>query len=349
MPNHCSRAARALPRALAAVLFTLWSSTGAAQGSAARRWLPPLQQTATIDGSSGRELNDPQLLGTTSDGKIVVFDMGDLELRAFSATGKELWTFGRKGSGPGEFRGALDLKPVGSSDIAVYDASLARLTIVTGAGQLRTTARVAVEGTALIPVDAGKAFGITPHDRQTLWRSVYPAGTAREEALPTATRVAEPLLRTNFAAGAGGTGAVVTFMWSDAVLLLDGNGAVRKVIAGPEPVPFPRTLSVPTKIPGISDAVVTRIEPKATRGALAVAATSTRVFVLFGGATADRGRLIDEYELSTGRYLGSRRLPDRAMAIAALPDNRLVTMHDDPLPQVRVWSQAPSAASHPRH
>jgi hypothetical protein len=308
-----------------------------AQDRPTRRWLAAPRLEATIDGTPGRELNDPQVLLGTRDGNAVVFDYGDLELRAFSPTGKALWTFGRKGAGPGEFQAASDLELTDNGDIAVFDQELQRLTVVTAAGRLRSTTVLVERGYSLVPLAGGAAFGATATDRELLWRWVHPQGNARTEPLPPEVTVEHALSRETYIAGAGSSGAVAAFRWSDLLLLLDREGRTRKTVRGPEVIPFATPISVPVKIPGTISAVATRMSPGAPEATVEVAATSTRAYVLFSGSTSDRRKLVDVYDITAGRYIGSLRLTERAFAIAALPNNRLATLHSSPLPHVSIW------------
>lgn len=70
------------------------------------------------------------------NGDIAVIDGGTRELRAFDATGRHRWTFGRAGDGPGDFRQILTLLRWPGDSLAVFDYQLGRLTIVSSAGEL---------------------------------------------------------------------------------------------------------------------------------------------------------------------------------------------------------------------
>ena len=57
-------------------------------------------------------------------------------LRLHSAQGKLISRIGRKGQGPGEFRGKLDLLGAGGDSVLVYDADNLRLTLFSPEGKL---------------------------------------------------------------------------------------------------------------------------------------------------------------------------------------------------------------------
>jgi hypothetical protein len=71
----------------------------------------------------------------------------------------------------------------------------------------------------------------------------------------------------------------------------------------------------------------------AVQGALSLSVVGDTAFVLFRGRTAERGRLVDLYDIESGSYLGSILLPGAASALAATHD-RLVLLSRDPYPQV---------------
>ncbi len=317
----------------------------ATQPSPARRWLPAPRHTSTIEGAPGRELNHPSVLGATSSGLIVIYDMGSYSVRAFSPDGREIWSSGRKGSGPGEFLSASDIVPLGDGGVAVLDHEQSRLTILDKLGRVRNTSPLAFSGTSLVPLDGASAFGITSHDLRLLWRAVYPQARGGESALPADISVDNPIIRSNITAKAGESASIVVFRWSSRVLLLDAKGTVRKQWDGPEKISFPRSITTAVSIPGMKNAAATRVDPKAVRGASDVAATTNRAFVLFDGATPDRGMIVDVFDLPSGRYAGSYRLTERAFSIAALSDDRVVTLHHEPVPQLRIWEVASGRSS----
>src|SRR3954464_7919991 len=71
-------------------------------------------------------------------GQIVVPISNDQQLRIYDATGKKTATFGRKGSGPGEFRRATWFGWTGDT-LWVYDTDLRRVTYVSPAATLIRT------------------------------------------------------------------------------------------------------------------------------------------------------------------------------------------------------------------
>lgn len=113
-----SRAATAQAPTLWIVASTPVTSIGVAQGD-------PDQELAGVTGA--RRL---------SDGRVVVANGKPLELRVYNGAGKLLSRIGRRGDGPGEFRGRLDLLTAGGDSLLVYDQGSTRLMLFSADGKL---------------------------------------------------------------------------------------------------------------------------------------------------------------------------------------------------------------------
>ena len=71
-----------------------------------------------------------------ADGGVVVLNAGTSELRFFDSAGRYAQTFGRAGSGPGEFRSPSGLFWYGSDTLMVGDYGTARVTVLSTDGRL---------------------------------------------------------------------------------------------------------------------------------------------------------------------------------------------------------------------
>lgn len=69
-----------------------------------------------------------------ADGRIVVADGGNSELRFFDAHGRPLLAVGRSGSGPGEFRELVRLGVFSADSLYTYDDDLGRLSVFDDSG-----------------------------------------------------------------------------------------------------------------------------------------------------------------------------------------------------------------------
>ncbi len=96
----------------------------------------PLLSLGREDGGPAEEFHQVVATVQQRNGDIAVIDGGSAELRLFDSSGRHRWTFGRRGSGPGEFRQILALLRWPGDSLAVFDYMLGRLTIVSPEGRL---------------------------------------------------------------------------------------------------------------------------------------------------------------------------------------------------------------------
>ena len=66
----------------------------------------------------------------------------------------------------------------------------------------------------------------------------------------------------------------------------------------------------------------------AAESALSIATFADTLYVLFGGRSADAGRIVDRYDLRQSRYIGSLRLPGSASRMA-VPAADLLVLADE--------------------
>ena len=309
-----------------------------------RRWLPAPTLVRTFVGPAGDELLMPSSLVATANGGLALFDFGAMELRAFSVEGHPLWRAGRKGAGPGEFRNAMDVKVRPNGDITVLDMGNRRITALSRTGRLLRTIPLRFSSSRFIPLADTTRVGLTSEDSGAFWSAVNLRGDVVERGIaPPSIALQHSLAKETFTTRFG-TGAVVTFRWSDKFAILDANGTIVKLVDGIEPLPFPSIKSYPMKV-GRFTGQVSRINPQATPGALSVASDGVQIFILFAGATVDRGRIVDVYDGQTGAYAGSQLLALPAQEIVTLPNNTFATLRSDPIPSVDVWNASAAKAA----
>ena len=70
-----------------------------------------------------------------SEGNIYVLDGGNFQIKVFNETGEFLYSFGKKGQGPGEFLGPLQFGMDKNENIHILDMRNRRMTIVTKKGE----------------------------------------------------------------------------------------------------------------------------------------------------------------------------------------------------------------------
>jgi hypothetical protein len=81
----------------------------------------PLTAIGTAEGSADQELANVSGAHRMVDGRVVIANGKPLELRIYNARGVLLSRVGRKGGGPGEFQGRLDLLPAGGDSLLIFD------------------------------------------------------------------------------------------------------------------------------------------------------------------------------------------------------------------------------------
>lgn len=313
------------------------SVTASAAAGLQRRWLAPLVLERTITGADRDELLMPSSLTATGDGQLVLFDFGGMEVRAFNRQGAQLWRRGRKGGGPGEFRNAMDVKVRGNGEMAVLDMGNRRITTLSATGRVLRTIPLKLSSHRFVPLADTSFYALAADDSSTLWIGVNAQGSpTRKLAAPAALVAQQAIERETFSAPLV-DGAVIAFRWSDKIALLHADGSVRRVIAGIEPVPFPGTKSYPLRS-GKFGGLVFRISPEATPGALSVTTRQNEIFVLFAGATSNRGRIVDVYDRQSGAYLRSHLFPFPVLELVALPDGAFASLRSDPIPSIDIWN-----------
>jgi hypothetical protein len=164
----------------------------------------------------------------------------------------------------------------------------------------------------LVPVSADGKPGVDQND-------ITPADIARRHIL-----VREPHL-----APMPNGGAIVGFVWSSRLLVVDPDGKLVADLEGPERIPFAELRSYTIETP--QKATVQRVDPKANVASRYVAANDTMALVLFGGTTRDRGKLIDRFDLRSRKYVDSAKLPRQPAALRII-GNSIVVLELEPAP-----------------
>ncbi len=88
------------------------------------------------EGNLAGPLHKVQKAGTLSDGRIILADGSLQSLRVFSVDGKELFTIGREGEGPGEFEGVVDLQVLPEDTVLAFDFLQRRISVFDPCGKL---------------------------------------------------------------------------------------------------------------------------------------------------------------------------------------------------------------------
>ncbi len=111
----------------------------------------PRMQIGTLDGDPTYQFFRIEAAVSLPDGGIVVANGGTSELKAYDDAGQHLWTVGRQGEAPGEYRLITGLGVGPGDSFWVYDFGLRRFTVLTSGGE---TIRTFAVGAALSAVNA---------------------------------------------------------------------------------------------------------------------------------------------------------------------------------------------------
>jgi hypothetical protein len=274
-----------------------------------------------------------------SEDRFVVSD--DNSIKSFRLNGQLEWTFGRQGSGPGEFRHIFDLSLDRAGNLLVYDEALARLTIIGRSGKLQRT--VAIKGRADRAVFGAQSgtYTLLTSTADTFARIVDTTAAVRAVVpLPADLRQSPSLAREMSRVLPFPGGYVIPFRWTSRMLVVDRDGAVRRDCTGVDSLSFPDIFE--TKLSDVGDLKgvrATRIDPRA-REATIYATTLEEKIAIEPLTTKGRPRVIDLYAMGCGQYLESRPFPFAA-AILAGTQSVLIAMLPEPVPHVVVLRWTP--------
>lgn len=261
--------------------------------------------------------------------RVYVLDGGAKRLVALNASdGALAWTAGRKGKGPGEFTGAVTLAAMPGGGVVVPDHENQRLSVFGVDGSLAR--EVSFRGVgyvqAVCPLADGSFLLSTLESSRPLVHLFATGEVIARRPLPWPDLdEAPPLARQTILAATPGHRAC-------ALGLVLGRGfAVFRDGAFAGPHRYVEWFDLPEVTTRTEDGGRTRRTASQVSGrriaATELAADDSALFVTFEGEGRDRGRLIDRYDLRTGRYLGTLRYP-RPLTKAVLAGGRFLLLHD---------------------
>lgn len=252
----------------------------------------------------------------------------------WDTAGRLEWHFGRRGSGPDEFRRPRDLAVDARGRTWVLDALNNRLTVVDADGDPafrvplgaldRTADRVAPlagDRAVLFTLGGARPFVTVGRDGGIRARRPVP-GSGFDRLSPLAGQM-------TLAVGARGRIWGAAFLFADAFFLFRAAGETIARGWLPEPVPFPG-VTVRTSGSPFGRQRTTKME-RPRYGAVSVTTSRDRLYVLFGGEGERANRWIDGYDLSDARYAGSYLLP-RPVAQIAHGAGIFYVVYHDPFP-----------------
>lgn len=298
-------------------------------------------------GSIGRHVVAPDArpeLQVAGSNAFYVYDYAGHELRALDMTGRVVWSSAGSDGPPPQFGFAnpSDMKVDAANRLWVDDPYTGFVFVLSDRGAVtrRISALRSAERIVLRPGSGfwlwdeairGGGFTMFGSDGNRAGQVSFREGKTGIDTLPPIERV--PLL----ASAQGGIGPIVqTFLWSSDFLLWTPPNPKPLECHGIEPLSFPVILSW-----NGSGQQHFRMTPGATRGALATVVDDSLIYILFGGTTKYRDRVIDTYSLKSGRYVGSYLLPEPVVSMSRL-NGKFVTTTTRPAAGVQIWSWVPT-------
>lgn len=287
----------------------------------------------SIGGNAGDSLLlNPRLLSAGAEG-VTVWDEGRQSVGRISPQGAHLWSFGRPGGGPGEFRSLRSIAHLPNGGVATVDDANQRLISIDRNGDMTgeinlngrypfSVAGLTGAGFVLFADSPDHPFFLFDDTGLVVDSLAFPWGPYR--SLPVMARQGRVL-----SVGSG---------WIFG--LISGNGWWRfREDGSVEAFPYAEHTNFPTVVTSTgTDVIGGRVaETRTTRLVRSVSAAKgfgargDTLFVHFGGRSDDRSRVLDLFSLADGSYYGSVRLPRRASEVAVAPD-AIYTLHADPFP-----------------
>ncbi|MGQ0643542.1 MAG: hypothetical protein ACT4P6_22575 [Gemmatimonadaceae bacterium] len=282
-----------------------------------------------ISDAAGRLFTNPQLLAVRGD-TVYLYDAGTQELLAVLRNGSLLWRVGRAGKGPREFSNPVDLQVGPNGSLHVLDSDVSRITVIDVSGRVIDMRTVEERLHRIVPRRNGW-WGVSLGRPELFVTLNSEARASGERGVPAPPDIATRhiLVREPHVAPLPNGGAIVAFVWSSRLLVVDADGRITADIHGPEPIPFADVRSYTIETP--QTATVQRIDPRAVHGAWLVSANDSMAIVVFGGRSPEAGKLVDRFDLRSKRYVDSARLT-RPPAALRVVGNRLVALEVDPAP-----------------
>lgn len=299
---------------------TLWVFGGPSDTVLAAPWMPRL------DGAQG----------------MVFFDVTNLAAYRIGADGELLWSWGRKGEGPGELGNVRALDVAADGSVVLVDSGNRRVVRLSADGRLLEEVPVPARSSFVTSVAAlrGGRF-VVDGGVEGSFLALWDGDDAVAVESPTGLGRAFALLQQGTVVRWGENGWVFGFFY--------GNGwatyreaQLLDVFPYVEHFDFPRARQVGQGM---------RMTRRPTETGRSLSVVGDTLFVLFGGEKV-AGRALDKFDLRSGAYLETEVLPHFANA-AVVGEDRVFTIeawdvHPRIVALARRAAQVPRAARPPR-
>lgn len=276
-------------------------------------------------------------------GLVLVYDDGGNRLLGFSAiTGALRWSFGQPGQGPDEFMNVRDARFDMAGRIVVYDAGNARITVLDRSGRAlgRVPLRRVNDADQIVPLSEGR-FLLVTHGQQNPVVVLDSSGSVVSRGdMPWPGFAALSFLARQGSIASEGDRWVYAFSMGNGFFSYLGDRPIGTIGRYVEHQPFPVPV---TQVRQSGSATQTSTAISITNCSACSASLSDSVlYVRFGGASAQRNRVLDLYRWDTSDYIGSITLP-WAPRDLVVHGKRFYALRSQPAPHViggtLTWSE----------
>jgi hypothetical protein len=314
----------------------LWSAEDVV---AERTFLPAEMDSLWSIGGTAADtlLLNPYWLSAGAEG-VTLWDGGRNAVTRISAEGEILWTFGRQGGGPGEFRTVRGIAQLPGGGAAVVDNVNERLTIIDRDGRLAGETNLSGMAPESVASQDDGSLVVLTHLAEPAFLVSDRNGTIVDSVdFPSRPyRDLSPMARQGRVIGAGAEW-VFGFTVGNGWWRIGGERAA-------EGFPYAEHADFPGIATTVREAVVdgrvatvrsTRtVETVFTARGFGVRGDT--LFVHYYGETEYRGHLLDLFSLAEGSYLGSVFLPEGAR-LMAMGTDAIYMLRSDPFPVLTAY------------
>lgn len=265
---------------------------------------PGVDQRPRVREQGIARLERPEGLSANAHG-IAMYDFGDARLKVLDHDGRAVWMYPVDGDTAHPLMSVSDIK-IWEDTVGVLEAEGSSIVVFSPTGTRVRTIRLSrpvsrfarTTGALIVAIDEDHAeVGAYVFDMTGRLIREIPL-SADLKGLPSLVR------EVRITELPGSDSVLIAFRNASQIWMLDPRDGGHRAFPGAEDVAFPKLVG----FSGRAGAIVMRLDPRAVRATIAVHADETRVYALFGGATADANRQVDVFERGSGRYVGTYRL-----------------------------------------
>lgn len=298
---------------------------GAGVRSGDRVWYDTLW---AYGGPADTVLASPGPMVATDDGGVYVLDYTLKTVSKISGDGEVVWSWGQQGEGPGEVKNIRAMTAWGEGGVVVADSGNRRLIRLSSDGELVAETTVRDDSFSLMTgvVELPQGDVVLSTNGQVPWWIVT-SGTGETRPIATPWEGFQRMHAMQWSGMVAGHGDqwVFGFQLGNGFFVMN-HDAVAGQYPYVEHTEFPEVVShSPTR-----GTTVTGLAAGATPSAHSLAVKQDTLLVLSGGTTPTRRRVLDKYDLATGRYVGSQLLPWRTTSFAVSGNDKVFLVSRDP-------------------